>query len=223
MELSSLLHGNPIMWFEGKMKKLILLTIAMAILAGVGNSGHATTIDFDDIVGMAAGSSRAGQVILPEFMVDDEYLSLGVLFYTEGGGLRVTRAGNSISYPNLVAGTARGARLDYNAMVRASFWVDDVPGLVDMAGLTISNFDGAGKLEAYTLDGELLGAVFDKGVSILSLTYPGQIHSVVFKPTHAVFDNFTFDGLRMVPIPGAAWLLGSGFFGLFCIRQLFKK
>jgi len=61
-----------------------------------------------------------------------------------------------MSRPNLASGTAndpqQGPVSDDNARVRASFWVDGSPGMIDMAGLTISNFNGSGVLEAYNLN-----------------------------------------------------------------------
>lgn len=201
------------------MKTFMVLVIATVIIFGLGNPGDAATIGFDDMVGMEAGSLRTGQLVSADYIIDDQYLNRGVLFDSEGGGLRVCKAGNAASGPNLVSGTAPGPRLDYNAPVYASFWIDGAPSLVDAVGLTISNFDGSGTLEAYDVWGSLLGSVFDEGVVSLSLNFPGQIHSVIFKPNHAVFDDFTFEGLQTVPIPGAVWLLGSGLFGFVGIRK----
>ena len=207
------------------MRKSIVILAAVFFL-GMWVPVNASIIDFDDIEGMS-GPFSEGQPVSWQYVVNDEYLSRGVLFDSGGGGIRVARAGNARSGPNLASGTAndpqQGPVSDYNARVRASFWVDGSPGLVDMAGLTISNFNGSGVLEAYNLNRVLLGSVSSQQSPFLFLNFPGQIHSVTFIPEHATFDNFTFDGLNQIPIPGALWLLGSGLIGLFGIRRRLKK
>lgn len=204
------------------MKKYLVAIVATAIILGVWNSGNAATIDFDDILGMSGPFSQ-GQLVPPQYMIDNDYLSQGVLFGSSGGGLRVARVGNAISLPNTVAGTGPGPVLDYNAQVLASFWVDSTPGVVDMAGLTLSNTSRSGSLEAFDLSGSLLGSVSGGTSATLCLTFPGQIHSIIFNPNYAVFDDFTFEGLSAVPIPGAVWLLGSGIIGLVGIRRKFMQ
>ena len=218
-------HGDGAATREGAMRKSIIILAAVFFL-GMWGSVNASIIDFDDIEGMS-GPFSEGQPVSWQYVVNDEYLSRGVLFDSGGGGIRVARAGNAMSGPNLASGTAndpqQGPVSDYNAWVRASFWVDGSPGLVDMVGLTISNFTGSGVLKAYNLNRSLLGSVSSQKSRFLFLNFPGQIHSVTFIPTHATFDNFTFDGLNQVPIPGALWLLGSGLIGLFGIRRKLKK
>lgn len=207
------------------MRKSIIILAAVFFL-GMWGSVNASIIDFDDIEGMP-GPFYERQPVPWQYVVNDEYLSRGVSFDSEGGGIRVAHAGNAMSQPNLASGTAKdpqqGPVSDYNAWVRASFWVDGSPGLVDMAGLTISNFTGSGVLEAYNLNKSLLGSVSSQQPSFLFLNFPGQIHSVTFIPNHATFDNFTFYGLNKVPIPGALWLLGSGLIGLFGINRKLQK
>ena len=208
------------------MKIRMALIIGMAMVLGLWGSGNAVIIHFDDMAGMQ-GPFYDGQPISPQYMVDDEYLSQGVRFDSGGGGIRVARAGNAVSRPNLVSGTAMGPHKgpisDYDAHVYASFWVDGAPALVDRVGLTVSNFNGAGVLEAYSLDGALLGTIDSQGSPRLDLNFPGQIHSVTFIPNHAAFDNFTFEGLNKVPVPAAFWLLGSGLIGIARIRYRPKK
>ena len=208
------------------MKSFITCAFAAVFSFLMLGSVNAATIDFDDIEGMS-GPFEAGQSIPAQYIVDDEYLSHGVLFESEGGGIRVVRAGNAISYPNLASGTITGNQrypvADYDTWIRASFWVDGVRGLVDTAGLTISNFNGSGVLKAYGLNGSLLGSISSQESPTLSLVFPGQIHSVTFIPKHAVFDNFTFDGLQEVPAPGAVWLLLSGLAAIQSTRLLRKN
>ena len=204
------------------MNKCVVLILAAAVIFNVWGSGNAATIGFDDIVGMI-GPWHQGQPVPAKYMIDDEYLSQGVLFKTRGGGLRVARTGNSISSPNMVAGTGPGPVLDYYAPVYANFWEGPTPAVVDMAGLTLSNTSRSGSLAAYDLNGSVLGSVSGGASATLSLTFPGQIRSVIFYPRNAVFDNFTFDGLCAVPIPGAVWLLGSGLFGIIGIRRKPKQ
>lgn len=200
------------------MNKRVVLILAAGVLFGVWGSGNAAIIGFDDIVGMG-GPWYQGQHVPAQYMVDDEYLSQGVLFDSAGGGLRVARTGNPISSPNMVAGTGRGPVLDYNAQVYAYFRVGRMPAVVDMAGLTLSNTSRSGSLAAYDLNESVLGSVSGGASATLSLAFPGQIHSIIFSPDYAVFDNFTFDGLCAVPTPGAVWLLGSGLIALTGIRR----
>ena len=218
-------HGDGAMTRGGAMGKRIVILAAVFFL-GVWGSVNASKIDFDDIEGMP-GPFFEGQPVSWQYVVNDEYLNRGVLFDSGGGGIRVARAGNAMSRPNLASGTAndpqQGPVSDYNAQVRASFWVDGSPGLVDMAGLTISNLNGSGVLEAYNLNRSLLGSVSSHQSPFLFLNVPGQIHSVTFIPEHPPCDHFTFDGLTKVPIPGALWLLGSGLIGLFGLHRRLKS
>ncbi len=219
-------HGDGEATRGGAMKKGIVGILAVVFFLEMWGSVDASIIDFDDMEGMS-GPFYVGQPVPWQYVVDDEYLSRGVLFDSGGGGIRVARAGNAISRLNLASGTAndpqQGPVSDYDACVRASFWVDGSQGLVDMAGLTVSNFNGSGVLEARNLNGSLLGSVSSQQSPFLFLSFPGQIHSVIFIPKNATFDNFTFEGLNKVPIPGALWLLGTGLIGLFGIHRKLKK
>lgn len=219
-------HGDGEATRGGAMRKGVISILAVVFFLEIWGSVNASIIDFDDIEGMP-GPFEKGQPVPWQYVVNDEYLSHGVSFYSGGGGIRVARAGNAMSSPNLASGTAndpqQGPVSDYNAKVRATFWVDGSHGVVDMAGLTVSNFNGSGVLEAHNLNGSLLGSVSSQQSPFLFLNFPGQIHSVTFIPEHATFDNFTFDGLNKVPIPGALWLLGSGLIGLFGIHRKLKK
>jgi hypothetical protein len=219
-------HGDGESTRGGTMKKGMVGILAAVFFLEMCGSVNASIIDFDDMDGMS-GPFYTGQPVPWQYIVNDEYLSRGVRFDSRGGGIRVARAGNAMSWPNLASGTAndpqQGPVSDYNAWVRASFWVDGSPGVVDMAGLTISNFNGSGVLEAYNLNGSLLGSVSSQPSPFLFLNFPGQIHSVTFIPEHATFDDFTFEGLNHVPIPGALWLLGSGLIGLFGMQTKRKR
>ena len=53
----------------------------------------------------------------------------------------------------------------------------------------------------------MLGYFSGTNTAPLALSFPGRIHSVVFEQGPFAFDNFTFDGLVVVPEPATLSLI----------------
>src|SRR5262249_53121467 len=92
------------------MRRLLLCVLIAA--AAVTRTADGTLIDFDDRPGYP-GPLFQGDVIPPEFVIDDEYLDRGVLFDSAGGGIFIAAPSNPVSPPNTVGGLGIGSVIDY--------------------------------------------------------------------------------------------------------------
>ncbi len=188
--------------------------LALSVLAISGVSADAVVIDFDDRPGRPPPFYE-GDPVEPQYIVDDEYLGLGVLFDSGGGGIAIAAAGNPVTTPNVAAATGPGPVLAFHLPVAASFWVGGGEGTVDRVSVVLTDTSSMSYLQAFDVHGGLLGQASGSASDILRVDYPGQIHSVVIQQGPMAFDNFTFDGL--VPEPATLSLLTLG--GLLATRR----
>src|ERR1043165_4581257 len=108
------------------------LIIGLALGLGLAATANGSVvINFDDRPGMPPPFFE-GMPIPPQYLIHNEYLSLGVSFDSGGGGLALGAASNCPSLPNCVSPTGPGPTLDYSYSAAASFWSGGAPALVDM-------------------------------------------------------------------------------------------
>lgn len=192
------------------MKTCIFGLCSMVMLAGIPGTASATLIHFDDRAGMNPPLSQGLPVAL-EYLVDDEYLSEGVLFNAGGGGIAICAGSNAISPRNAAAGTSTGPILDFYEPIYASFCADgSTPAIVDTVSITLTSTSTSSVLNAYDYYGRFLGSTYGGTSKTLTVSYTGLIHSVIISPHYAAFDNLTFEGLTSIPEPGMVCLLGMG-------------
>lgn len=189
-----------------KIKVWWATTIVMVILL-YETMAFASVINFDDREGCPPPFGEGMSFDL-KYLVNDEYLSQGVLFDSAGGGIEISAPLNPVSPPNVASATRPGPVETYEEPVFASFWCGNVQGLVDYVSITLTRSSSTSKLSAYTYDGELLGSDIGGALTTLTVSFPGQIHSVIIEQGPMAFDNFTFSGL--IPEPGTVLLLGLG-------------
>ena len=195
-----------------------LMVLTFFCTAGVAN---ATIIGFDDRLGQQS-SFASGIPVDPLYLVDDEYLALGVLFDSGGGAIRISAPINPVSLPNVAGATVSlgdgGVGISYSEPVYASFWLDStIPGLVDFVSIALTASSSTSFLEAYDINGVLLGSDTGGGISAietLEVTFQGSIHSVCILQGPMAFDDFTFGDIAPVPEPATMLLVGIGVIGL---------
>lgn len=170
----------------------IRLPILLVLLSSIARAQ--VVINFDDRPGIPPPFGP----ITPEFLINNQYAALGVVFSSAGGGIVVTAPSNPVSPPNTVAATVPGPVIDYSGPVDATFQIDGVATTVDTVSLTFSNSSSPGRLEAYDENGGLLGSTSGGASAVLTITFPGLIHSVRIQQGPMAFDDFTFDGLRPI-------------------------
>jgi len=169
-----------------------LLVVALPCTASV--CGAQTVIDFDSM----QGQSPPGGPVAPQFLVHDQFLSLGVRFDSAGGGIAVNAPGNPVSPPNTCTATminGGGPYVSYTDDVTATFWVGSTAAVVDYVSVALSNSTSPSSLEAFDSNGVSLGASNGGASAVLLVSFPGQIHTVVIHQGPMAFDDFTFDGL----------------------------
>jgi len=78
-------------------------------------------------------------------------------------------------------------------------------------------------MEAFDASGNSLGTVSAPDSSAgLTLSFAASgIHSIKLTQNTATigFDNLSFNTVSAVPVPGAAWLLGSGLLGMIGVAR----
>jgi len=153
-------------------------------------------IGFDDRPGYK-GNSAQGQSIPPAYLVHDEYLPLGVRFDSAGGGIGIMYAINSVSPTNVAVATEPGPIVSFNEPIRATFFSNGLPAVVDMVALTLTSASGNSTMKALDQNGVRLGYTSDGAGRTLQLSYTGSIHSIELDQGSFAFDNFTFAGLAV--------------------------
>jgi hypothetical protein len=179
------------------MHNTLRFALACAFLAGLGSvRGMAQTviIDFDDSPG-SAGPFSEGTPVLDQYLIDDEYAALGVRFDSGGGGLSLSAPSNPVSAPNTVGATQPGPALSYTMPVEATFELLGGAAIVDSVSLTLTNSSASSSLEAYDLNGLLLGGDVGAASAVLTVDFPGLIHRVVLRQGPMAFDDFSFTNL----------------------------
>src|SRR5207253_1967322 len=87
-------------------------------------------INFDDRPGMPP-PLIPGTPVPSQYIITDQYLSLGVRFASTGGGIRISAPLNPVSPPNVAGPTAPGPTISSVDPVDAAFWVAASPGVAD--------------------------------------------------------------------------------------------
>ena len=186
--------------------------LSLGLLATQHLLATPTLINFDDRVGRPPPYGQ-GDPAEPQYLIDDEYLSRGVLFQSGGGGLLVSAPSNPVSSPNVVSGTEAGpaGRIQsYQVPITAEFFINGLPGFVDFVSLDLTSSTSLSTLSAYDQNGALLVSDSGAGPDTLLVRFTGHIHSVALTGGPFAFDNFTFDGLVAVPEPSVTALAASG-------------
>ena len=166
------------------------------------------TINFDDRPGLT-GSFEEGRPVPPQFVIDDEYAALGVRFTSAGGGVALCAGSNPVSPPNTVTATGPGPVISYSHPVFATFHFGDTPGVVDRVSLTFTSSTQPSALDAFDVNGALLGSATGGASATLTLTFEDRIHRVQVRQGPMAFDNFTFAGLQAVPEPSCSAALAA--------------
>jgi hypothetical protein len=195
---------------------VILFTALLLFVSSVSQAIAApVVVNFDDRPGLKTPNLE-GRFVPPQFMISDQYLPLGVLFNSSGGGVFLSAGDNPVSPPNVVAGTHPGPSVGYTQPVTATFFIAGMQGVVDFVRLTVTgSSDPAILFSAFDVNGQLLGSVSQFP---MQLSFPSRIHSVVLSGGPVAFDNFTFDGLMPIPEPTPVILAIIGF-GLLLVFQ----
>jgi hypothetical protein len=194
------------------MKCVLVLVLLFACGASASVASAQTVIDFDNIL---ATCPPNGQVA-PGCLVHDEYLAQGVRFDSAGGGVGIGASSNPVSPPHVATATMLVGGVPYMSFtntVQATFWVNStIASTVDYVSITLSSSSSNSTLEAFDLAGLSLGSSSGGASATLTVTFPGQIHSVVIHQGPMAFDDFTFDGLL---VSTSAFCFGDGS-GLAC-------
>src|SRR3989442_3173020 len=84
----------------------VLLILGVVLSRAFVNSSFSAPIqiNFDDRPGMRPPFSQ-GQPVPLQYMVSTQYHSLGVLFNSAGGGIRISAPPNPVSAPNVAGAT----------------------------------------------------------------------------------------------------------------------
>lgn len=187
------------------MKKTLCLMTCLAA-SGFARAG-VIEINFDDRPARAT-PVPIGDPVPPEFVVNDEYLSLGILFDSGGDGVWLSRGSNPVSPPNVACPSGPGTVFGFAGPSEMTFWLDGAPGRVDFVSAVLTGSSDFATLTAYVADGVILGTSIGGPSATLIVTFPGLIHSAVLTGNSYAFDNVRFDGL--VPAPSATALLVIG-------------
>jgi subtilisin family serine protease len=178
----------------------------LAVLSCLAVSvAHASVvINFDDRVGQ---EPPFGQGIPAQVLVNTQYAGQGVTFNSGGGGVAIAHPSNPVSAPNTAGATGPGPVLSYTDNVEAMFAISGSPAVVDLVSLTLTSSSSNSTLTAYGLGGAVLGSSSGAASTIITVSFPGQIHRVVLSGGPFAFDDFTFDGL--VPAPGSTLVMAG--------------
>jgi hypothetical protein len=168
-------------------------------------------VNFDDRPGMPPPFGE-GTPIAPQFLINSQYSAMGVFFNSGGGGIALTEPANPVSPPNCVSATAPGPVLTYaaNAFATATFSLGGNPAVVSTASLTLTGTSSTSLLQAFSFNGQLLGSVSGGASATLTVSFPGQIHSVRLSQGPFAFDDFTFSPPVVVPEPCSLIFTGAG-------------
>lgn len=208
-------------------KKLATGLVAISLLViGLGNTCNAgmITIDFDDFPNHY-GSRNIG----------DLYLEQGVIFYhgndVQGKSTSISGSAQIYRIPRFaVSGTSiLLGRAGTNRDIIVHFFDND-------GQRTTASYAGIKNdleaepdifIAAYDEDGSELGSTYISGPGEFgAVEYPNiwsvMIYGASGSPGTLGVDDFTFS-TAPVPVPAAAWLLGSAFVGVLGLRRIRKS
>lgn len=173
----------------------------------------AVTVDFDD----RAGHPGPFTACAAQYQVDDEYAALGVHFASTDPAVCVLAPSNPPSAPNVVTGIASG-NIDFSAPVTAAFFAGEEPVVFAYVSVVLSGSSSpSARLEAYDVDGVLLGSSKTAGPGTHWVYFPQHIHSVRIAGGAFAMDDFTFSNRPPAPIPvlppAASFALGLALAG----------
>jgi hypothetical protein len=176
-----------------------------------------TIINFDDRPG-GPSTRDFGDPIAPQFIIDDEYSSLGVLFSSGGGGAHLSAPSNPVSSPNVVSATAPGPVSGVGNPVFVEFSIGGVDAITDFVSLALTDSSRVGTtVSAFDVNGRLIESQVGGPSTVFQITNVG-IHLVRIDGIFA-FDDFAYSELTPIPEPGAAKLTIVGAIGLIFLRR----
>jgi len=157
--------------------------------AWAGPAG-AAIVDFDDLTGKGGPFSGVCEA---SFQVDDEYLALGVQLSSNDPAVCVIAPGaGAPSPPNVGSGITSG-NIDFSAPVIASFFDGGTPAAVGLVTLTLTPSSSSGTtVEAYDVNGLLLGSSGMTGPGTHTLYFPRRIHAARVDNGSFAVDDITF-------------------------------
>lgn len=185
------------------------LAIAIVVYLSVSADPSAAsgfTVDFDDRAGKPGPFSGACPA---ENQVHDEYLGLGVRFESNDAAVCVLEPGAGAPSPPNVATGVTGGNIDFSAPVVASFHLGGVPETVTSVSVTLtSSSSSTTTVEAYDLNGVLLGSSGFTGPGTHIVAFNKKIHSVRVDNGAFAFDDFTFSDPAAPPVPALSPFAG---------------
>lgn len=187
------------------------------LLLALAPAAPARQVDFDDRAGKGGPFTGPCEAA---FQVDDEYAGLGVHFASGDPAVCVIAPGNAPSPPNVVAGVS-GGDIDFAAPVVITFFDGATPAAVAVASLALTDSSSSTvTVEAYDVDGVLLGGSGKAGGGTHVLVFPRFIHSLRVAGGFFALDDLEFSApgppAEVPVLPGialavlAALLLGAG-------------
>ena len=211
------------------------LGAVLSLLLAVSGYGQPVTVDFESFSGMSffGGTPVPGSAQLSNHLLS----SHGLLFSSDSASPFVAvvalGANHATSGINGIGGIDNSGRLSYGTALRIGFFMPSNPALpaatdfVSIRGDLIANGDHAVTLQAFDVNGGLLGSMTQIDSQPWTLSFAGAgIHSIHLSQapvaSSAAFDDLTFNPLVAVPEPSVVALLSIGavaMAGSFCSRR----
>ena len=201
------------------------LRVAPFLLLLATLSAQTNLITFEE-PGLTAMSNAAGQVVPAASRLSTQFLAtLGITFSSNGGFVAVVNHGGlTPSAPNLIGGTNAAGALGYTQPITLCFFdpaAPTQPATTDwfrVRGDLLPLNSGTGTVQAYAVDGTLLGSqtlpdVAPGMVFTLAFAAPG-IHRVVITETSGTVG---WDNVEFLPVRRAA---AYASFGTGCAGSL---
>lgn len=215
------------------LQKSTMMLTASAILGFAASPSFAATINFDNLSG-GMGFTLTGQPVPLQAQISDQFLETsGVLFGSDSSGVALVNLGfgHAASGSNGIGGIKNGL-LTYSEPIFASFFLPSNPSVkavTNFVSIAPDRWPDPTKsllLEAFGVDGNLLGSFSALDPSPLSIAVEG-IHSVKITGNGtAAFDDFTFNDVTPAvseSVPEPTSVLGLLALGAFGAGSLLKR